>query len=535
MPDSIGRRLLRTLRIATELGPAPSVDAHMLEVDEEQLRTAAASARAGRKSAVQELSTLLIGADRTGDPSLAEFAIGLLADAEPVLWTSLDAAARRSWWDSRDWADQARDRVGRPEASTLALVLASFHPVGFVREVAVARLGEIDDAIALPVLALRAADWVPHVRDRARDAVARRAVSSVELLVGVGPLAVLLADRAQGGWLYRRLGASITSLDDEALRHVLAAPDRRLRRLGFSIALRDDRLGHRDLLDVALKDGDLVIRVQCADAAIRAALAAGSVDLVRPLTTSGTAAVRVVAVSALARAGAADIAEAALVDRNQSVREVAQAAFRRAGSDPAGRYRALVRALTPADPGAVAGLGETGTTPDVELVRRSLTDPRPRGRVEAVRAWRRLGSVDVPTLVTMLDDPSPAVTRHVVTTLAPRVDEIAASRLAQLLDPANRPHVRAAAYRLIRARGIWTRLLTDLELYEDDDENLRTRARGDLFAWLERDAATTYSTPAGTTAARLDVHLSRLAPSLGPTNVRLLRFHLGLTGRSGDD
>ena len=188
-----------------------------------------------------------------------------------------------------------------------------------------------------------------------------------------------------------------------------------------------------------------------------------------------------------------------------------------------------MRATTPADPGAVAGLGETGATPDIELVRPSLADARPRGRVEAVRALRRLGSVDVPMLVSMLDDPSAAVTRQVATTLAPRAGEIANERLGDLLKPRRSPHVRTAAYRLLRAQGVWTRLLIDLELFEDDDENLRSRARGDLFGWLERDAATTYSMPAGATANRLDVLLREIAVSVGPKRERLLRFHLGLT------
>ena len=272
-----------------------------------------------------------------------------------------------------------------------------------------------------------------------------------------------------------------------------------------------------------------MIRVQCADAAIRAAVAAGSVDDVRPLTASGTAAVRAAAVSALARAGETDVAETALADRNPTVREVAQAALRRAGVDPPERYRALVRATVPADPGAVAGLGETGATPDTELVQPSLTDARPRGRVEGVRALRRLGSVDVPTLVKMLDDPSAAVTRQVATTLAPHASDIASERLTELLDARQVPHTRTAAYRLLRAQGVWTRVLTDLELYEDSDENLRGRARGDLTGWLEREAATTYSMPTGATVGRLDALLRQVAPSLGPSRERLLRFHLGLT------
>lgn len=83
MPDSIGRRMLRKLWVAPEPGPAPPVDAQIIEVDEEQLRTAVENARAGDTSAVHELSTVLMGADRTGDPSLAEFAISLLSTADP--------------------------------------------------------------------------------------------------------------------------------------------------------------------------------------------------------------------------------------------------------------------------------------------------------------------------------------------------------------------------------------------------------------------------------------------------------------------
>ncbi len=58
------------------------------------------------------------------------------------------------------------------------------------------------------------------------------------------------------------------------------------------------------------------------------------------------------------------------------------------------------------------------------------------------------------------------------------------------------------------------------------------RARGDLAGWLGAEAATTYSMPSGATADRLDDALVRHADTLGPDRTRLLRFHLGLAGRS---
>ena len=156
-------------------------------------------ARKGGETAVDRLSSLLIEADRAGSPDLASLAVSLLADAEPALWKKLDLATRQTWWEVSGWAKLAGERITHAQPSTLALVVASFHPVGFVREAAVARLGETDEEVALLALAMRAADWVPQVRDRARAALARRA-SSVQSLLRVGPLAVVLA--AQGRrWL----------------------------------------------------------------------------------------------------------------------------------------------------------------------------------------------------------------------------------------------------------------------------------------------------------------------------------------------
>jgi hypothetical protein len=525
----MGRRLLRNLRFAPDPRLPLPRDARTPVVDEAQLQTALENARAEAANSLHELAAVLIDADRTDDPDLAEFAVGLLAAADARLWKNLDLVARRTWWDVHDWAAQARDRISSGEPSTLALVVASFHPIGFVREAAVARLGEIDDPITLPVLALRTADWVTQVRDRARAAIARPVASSVDALLGIGPVAVTLAERTHGNWLYSQLGDAIARLDDEDLGRILATSDWRLRRAAYTIALRDSRLGRSDLVQAAERDTDRIIKMQCADAAVRAAVAAGRVDEIRPLATSGTAIVRAVAITALARAGETDRASAAIADTNPIVRDVAQAALRRIGVDPAEQYRALAAARTPADPSSVAGLGEAGDASDIEVILPSLKDVSPRGRVEAVRALRRLGWMNVPLLSEMLDDSSAAVTRQVAATLVPRATDVDAKRLAELLDPRQRPHVRSAAYRLLRMQGVWTRVRTDLELLDDEDEKVRGRARGDLFGWVDRNAATTYSMPTGAVADQLDVLLRQAAPSLGPSRERLLRFHLGLT------
>lgn len=531
--ESLGRQLLRRLRRANRDSHSASVaSVPAMRVDADMLVAAIQAARSGGSTEVTHLALLLIATDQNGDDQLGARAADLLVDAGPTLWKNLDLASRRIWWATPEWANTAQEGITRGDPSTLARVVASFHPVGFVREAAVARLGESSDDVALPALALRSADWVPQVRDRARIALAHRVSRSVDALLGVGPLAVAIAGRAQGGWLFDLLEEAVAGLSDSDMSRLLAAADWRLRRSAYSIALRDQRLNRRQLLQAAEHDGDLVIRVRCADAAIRDAVANGEVDDVRSLAASGTAAVRASAVSALARAGNTNIAIAALRDRNPMVREVAQAAVRRAGQDPAEHYRELLRVNGPSNPGVIAGLGETGTSEDVDLIRLFLEDPAARCRVEAVRALRRLGSVDVPTLVPMLDDPSAAVTRQVSSTLQPVAAAVKPETLEVLLENRQPPHVRTAAYRLLCAQDVWTRLLTDLELYQDDDERMRARARGDLLGWLDREAATTYSMPNDPVAVRLDTLIRDIAVSLGPNRERALRFHLGLSGAS---
>jgi hypothetical protein len=128
----------------------------------------------------------------------------------------------------------------------------------------------------------------------------------------------------------------------------------------------------------------------------------------------------------------------------------------------------------------------------------------------------------------MLTDPSGAVTRQVTIALRPWASRLDLARLRELLSANNPHHIRTAAYRLLHERDTWTRLLIDLELVAGPSPWMRDLARSDIAAWLTREAATTYSTPQGGTADALTRHLYDAEDALGPDQVRLLRFHLGL-------
>jgi hypothetical protein len=455
----------------------------------------------------------------------------VLRRAEPRLWLALDAVTRRSWWHVPGWWAAAVERVAVGEPGLVGLVVASFHPDGYVREAAVARLGELDEPLTAAPLALRAADWVPQVRDRARLALERGLTDpSGSTLVAAAPVALALRERREGRWLAERIQTMLRQGQTAVLGAVLGARDWRTRRAAYAAALAMGRLDLSQLLDAAEHDSDLPTRVRCAQAAVTAAVAAGTIDAVRRLLASGTAAVRAEVVHALARAGDVAPAIAALGDHNRMVRAVAQAAVRRAGSDPAEWYRQH-SSDAPPDPGVIAGLGETGGSQDVGLVMAWLAHPLPRG-AEAVRALRRLGAASPDTVGDLLDDPAVSVTRQATIALRPWVAQLDPQQLRSLLAMAKPQHVRIAAYRLLRERDTWVRLLVDLDLVADASPALRNRARDDLGTWLAREAATAYARPQAEVAAALDDRLRRAEATIGRDRVRLLRSHLGLTPAS---
>ncbi|SNS77089.1 hypothetical protein SAMN05421812_101723 [Asanoa hainanensis] len=177
-------------------------------------------------------------------------------------------------------------------------------------------------------------------------------------------------------------------------------------------------------------------------------------------------------------------------------------------------------------PGAVAGLGETGGPADAPVLRVHLAHPSARGRVAALRALRRLGGLPTDAAVALLTDPSSAVVKNAVAVLLADAATLDAGLAERLLAPEQPRHVRFAGYRLAAARGAWSRLIADLRLLDDPDEQLRQVARVDVDGWLSQ-AATAYRMPTAAQRAELAALLDRAAPTLRTAGV--LRFHAGLT------
>ena len=173
----LGRHLLRKLGRAQseapkpqpvkedQLPPAPSVA---------ELRSLGLAAVSETARARDEFASALLAVDKANSRELRQAAIAVLEQIDARAWLALDVTARKSWWFAPAWSYVVRSRLAESEATALTLVLASFHPDGHIREAAVARMGELDDAVVAKALALRCADWVDQVQAKARLVVEQR-------------------------------------------------------------------------------------------------------------------------------------------------------------------------------------------------------------------------------------------------------------------------------------------------------------------------------------------------------------------------
>ncbi|MBB2746422.1 UNVERIFIED_ORG: HEAT repeat protein [Microbispora rosea subsp. rosea] len=478
----------------------------------ETVETLVARAAPGHQYVLWDLWEALFRA--AADREHAEHAVDALAAAPLRLWPELDLARRRGWYS-------ALTDVAAPVPDTpLAVLAAACAYDGRERERAVRHPAMRHDPRLLPILVIRAADWVAEVRSAAADVLDQvLAAPTAAVLETVAPVAVRLGGRRHGEAVVHMVRDAITRTSDEVLAALRSSADIPTRRFAYRACLDDGRLGEADLIHAAQHEHDMTCRTLCAEAVA----GLDRPDLLRWLLATRAARVRATALTALVRLGAPEHGERMLGDGSSVVRLTAQWAVRRAGGDPAEFYRRRLAARPRR--GArdlVAGLGECGTPADARIVLPYLADESPRVRAEAVRAACRLGArVD---LAAMLVDPAPVVVRHAAEALrdAPPPED----RLWPLLDGGRPPHVRQAARRLLAGADRWSRLKADLILLTGSDESLRARARAGVDDWLTRQAATAYAGPSEPLCDELAALVQEAYDALGERTARVLTWHL---------
>jgi hypothetical protein len=416
-------------------------------------------------------------------------------------------------WARTPWAvEHLRQRVGGDVA---VLCVLSMHPSGWVRQAAVEQIAELGQGeLELPFLVLRSYDWVPQVRTRAEAAALKRLTADrlPRVLECLG-LVLRLEQGLRGGHAVQQRVWELLRAPDarDTLRQGLRSADRATRLTCFAWLAEDDAELAGVVLD-ALTVHDRVLRGAAARAAERlpdAALPA----VVPALIVDGSPQVRAQGVALAGRldAQAEPLLLAAAMDVNTTVRTYARAELKTRGwTIDAGFYRAAL-AEQPESAAALAGLAETATAEDVEVIERYLTWPRVRLRRIAVPAYARLRRHDaVPALVRMLSDPSPRVSRAAADAL--HALGAAPADVDALLD-SDAPHVRLNALRLLVRRGRWDGLVWALRARADSDARVREMGRGALARWTGRFNHW-YGDPTPEQTARVGEALRNAAPGL---------------------
>jgi hypothetical protein len=294
-----------------------------------------------------------------------------------------------------------------PEAVAVALAA---HPSGRLREAALPLLAEQKTPLAVGMLVLRTADWVPAVRR-----VAQRLLLDVTAAGGADALLPCLpvleqqatARARTNDFARQALDSLRRSAAEGGLRAALSDPDRRVRRSAARLLA-----GRADAVDVvsdALAQDDPVTLAIIAKGAVERA----SLDVLEELCSAAVPRVRALALyrvlGALDDATGATKADRALMDRAASVRCVAQDYLRAKGVDVPGRYVARLSVPTNrvAVETALRGLVETGSRAHTEVLLRFAAHSSARVRDSVcvgLAIWEAASGKDA--LVTFVADPS---------------------------------------------------------------------------------------------------------------------------------
>ena len=386
--------------------------------------------------------------------------------------------------------------------------LAAFHPDGYVRERA------ISEGPALRVLLIRLNDWVPKVREAAQKrAAARLRSASAEELKAAFP-AVRMLER--GG---RADHGEILALFSEVLR---TPEGKRAARLGsddpdpgiraFAVSAMDGAEDIPLLWERLEQERQAFLRRRILEKLIRA----GEEAAVRAGLTEKSAGCRLSALRLAESEQCACAEEAALqalTDPSPSMRSQARAML------PGRDFAALYRARLDEGPGALAGLGETGTKADAELLL-PFVSGRPAQIRAALYALCLLDAGRFRALLhEKLSDPSPSVVKAAADLIERhRLWDFGPIRAALARSEGSR---KKRLFRLMKGASKWEELIFLLESLDDPD--LFTAADAGIRRWLDRvNRSAVPITPAQ--AERLRA-LLKTAPLDGPTG-RALAFLL---------
>jgi hypothetical protein len=413
------------------------------------------------------------------DPERARALLDEVLASGPWALVDFDAEVRR--WTRFDFSDTDLARPGATLPDTpLALALALCSANGFRRAEALQRPCLQQHPQLFPLVLVRAAEPVRQVRELATGLLPvllgdTRSGQFAPLL----QVAFALRERAHAASMVAMILGALARYSDEELLAILADLNSRAGRWIGRGLISEDRLTVRQLTAIALGRYNDQLQNECAQALSDLARRDGTSAMLRPLLDARSGRVRATALDGMIQLGDAfRRLEEFLADHSAAVRATAQWGMRRNDRDPTAEYRRLLKDRPASPRPLIAGLGETGTAADADLVMPYLRDHRGKTRAAAVKALGSLGA-DV-DLSGLLCDASSSVTRAVAAHLTGRRLPPPVHELRQLTGASQAVHVRRSAAALLREHNVWQRIWVDLSHLDDPNPKLAGTASSDL-------------------------------------------------------
>jgi hypothetical protein len=482
----------------------------------------------GTPAAIPRLAAFLIPSKRREASAALQAIANLLDRVQPSDLRRLDLEVRRQYWFGRvDPKDVARLRKLSSEPLATAAI-CSMHRSGYVRETAVRELALRQDGLELPYLLLRAADWVPEVRELALEAVsARLKPSYIPALVSC---LVLVEGESFSAGRASAVGPAIDALlsdprTGDLLLRGLTGPDRPTRRAAARRLVELRSVPIERFLDTALRQDDVVITTIAAESAVGALEGDELQALLQRLRSHPIGRLRRMALwTAITRFPplAEGLLRKALFDRQDGVRDIAQRQLASRGVDVRGAYREAL----PNEPRvALMGLSEVGDKMDAALALPFLKADAISLRRAALRAISRLDAASYrDALLAGIADPSPSVSREALRGLEGSAG-VVAERAWKICLETPEAHVRANCFRLLASLGKWELLRWGLMAALRPEPEIAEGGRSLVKRFLARWNSS-FTTPSPQLIEEIAALMSRAPAALDRKTSKDLQFTL---------
>jgi HEAT repeat protein len=393
------------------------------------------------------------------------------ADCEENSWRNLTVA----WVAKQEW----------PERVT---ALFSMHPNGYIREEALRKLApSVESTDSLPFLLLRLNDWVPSIRERAKELVSKMlSKQNTRDWMPVLGLATQLQSRSRVD--HRWLEDAIASMflrpaSRSSLFEAARSKSRMIASWAVDIASKLPESDYHEFMRIAFENQHPAVRLQAAKAIRDSSAFAGREQLLASMAVDRFPPIRKEALYAVLKdtpERRLQFLRRSLLDRGESMRHAARFYLKETlePSDPSRDFRAFyLAALTQCEAShratAIAGVGQCGTREDADRLLPFVADPSPRIASEALKAIAHLDrDRRIDWLIDLACSERGVVSISAFRALMPIAPSLPPDALRRTLQSPSNANARYNALRLLLNRNPSEAVIDAISIVGSEDETL---------------------------------------------------------------